>query len=108
MGCSSYKSSILIFACLIIFESNFREARAIRPILMTEGYILVIQSLPRGAVPKSGSSPCTYIPGGKSRGRCALAVAAGEGFSGHPASAPAPAAFPPVVVRFAAATDHNI
>ncbi|KAL7147020.1 hypothetical protein ABFS83_06G080500 [Erythranthe nasuta] len=105
MGCSSYKS-ILIFTCLIFFESNFREAGAIRPILMTEGNILVIQSLPRGAVPKSGSSPCTYIPGGKSRGRCALAVA-GEGFSGHPASAPAAAAFPPLAVHFAAATDHN-
>ncbi|KZV55251.1 hypothetical protein F511_06728 [Dorcoceras hygrometricum] len=48
---------------------------------------LVIQSLPRGPVPSSGSSPCTYIPGGKKRGRCALAVDGGR-LPGHATAAP--------------------
>lgn len=51
----------------------------------------LIQSL-RGPVPPSGSSPCTYIPGGSTRGRCVLA---GD-FSA------APPAFPQAMVHFGA------
>ncbi|KAI3458721.1 hypothetical protein Pfo_015384 [Paulownia fortunei] len=99
--------SILLLVYLIFFESSCQEILALRP-LEGEQWLkknLVIQSLPRGRVPASRSSPCTYIPGGKSRGRCALAAIKGD-FSGHPATAPA-AAFPPVMVRFTTASKSN-
>ncbi|KAL8538977.1 hypothetical protein ACS0TY_000835 [Phlomoides rotata] len=70
---------MLILIYLIVFDSIFLEITAIRPLeaeQQRKGNI-VIQSL-RGRVPASGSSPCTYIPGGKSRGRCAMAVNEGR------------------------------
>lgn len=61
--------------------------------LSTMSNNLVIQSLPRGPVPPSHANPCTYVPGGPNKGKCALA---GE-FSGDEAAAPA---FPTATSRF--------
>ncbi|KAK4431164.1 hypothetical protein Salat_0878500 [Sesamum alatum] len=99
--------TVVSFIFLIILQSSCRGTAATRP-LEGEQWLnknLVIQSLPRGPVPPSGGSPCTYIPGGRSRGRCALAAEEGD-FSGQQAAAPA-AAFPPVMVHFAAATKES-
>ncbi|KAL0457067.1 UNVERIFIED_CONTAM: hypothetical protein Slati_1045900 [Sesamum latifolium] len=38
---------------------------------MAEATSLLLESLPRGPVPPSGSSPCTYIPG-QGGGPCPL------------------------------------
>lgn len=88
---------MLILVYLIVFDSIFLEIMAIRPLAAEQRWRnnIVIQSLPRGRVPASRSSPCTYIPGGKSRGRCAMAVGEGR-HSGHAVGAPpVAAALPP-------------
>ncbi|PIN09251.1 hypothetical protein CDL12_18167 [Handroanthus impetiginosus] len=101
--------SVILLIYFLILELGCREIMAIRLPDTAEqrrrGQNLVIQSLPRGPVPPSGSNPCTYIPGGRSRGRCALAVHGGD-FSGGPA-AETMAAFPPAVVRFSVASQSN-
>ncbi|KAL0317158.1 UNVERIFIED_CONTAM: hypothetical protein Sangu_2130100 [Sesamum angustifolium] len=100
---STRSVAVLSLVFLIVLESSCRGTVATRP-LEGEQWLnknLVIQSLPRGRVPPSSGSPCTYIPGGRSRGRCALAAEEGD-FSGQ-----RPAAFPPAMVHFAAATKEN-
>ncbi|KAH6762643.1 hypothetical protein C2S52_020076 [Perilla frutescens var. hirtella] len=91
MTASRPQISVLLVIFLVFMEWNCVKITAIRPVEAAEQRlknknILVIQSLPRGRVPPSGSNPCTYIPGGRSRGRCAIAVE-GE-FSSHLAAAP--------------------
>lgn len=84
-------STLLLLIVLIFLDWSCLKTAAIRPLeaeqrLRNMKKNLIIQSLPRGRVPPSRSNPCTFIPGGKSRGRCAFAVL-GE-VSGHPAPAP--------------------
>ncbi|KAH6761950.1 hypothetical protein C2S52_019383 [Perilla frutescens var. hirtella] len=95
--------AVLLFVFLI-FTSHFCEEIVAMRILGGEKWMiknLVIQSLPRGPVPPSGSNPCTYIPGGAPRGRCTLA---GD-FSDHAAAAPP--AFPAVTFRFGAVYESD-
>ena len=47
-------------------DNYIQQVVAIRPL---SSIIMEIQSLQRGPVPPSVSSPCTYIPG-RSQGRC--------------------------------------
>ncbi|KAG8364611.1 hypothetical protein BUALT_Bualt18G0015500 [Buddleja alternifolia] len=99
-GCITLQLLLIIF--LIFSNWNCRGIVAMRPLKEGERWMtkinLVIQSLPRGPVPPSRGSPCTYIPGGKSRGRCALATNEGDS-SDHPAAAP--------MIHFAAASESN-
>ncbi|CAK9172424.1 unnamed protein product [Ilex paraguariensis] len=99
---NSYFTMLLIL--ILIWDLGFRESLAMRP-LDGEEWLqknIMIQSLPRGSVPSSGSNPCTYIPG-KSRGRCTLAENE-MNFAGH--SGHALPTFPEVMVHFAAAADE--
>ncbi|KAL9683407.1 hypothetical protein QQ045_015229 [Rhodiola kirilowii] len=63
---------ICITMLMSLLLSN--NSRAMRPLQGNEESFMLArtlhQSLQRGRVPPSRSSPCTYIPG-KSRGRCA-------------------------------------
>lgn len=69
---------MILFLSILILSNNFYDEVSGLRILEEEQWLkqttnLIIQSLPRGPVPSSGASPCTNIPGGKRRGRCALA-----------------------------------
>lgn len=81
--CKSTHLSVVIFLIVLIFMKPRFVAG--RPLADKN---LLIQSLPRGRVPPSRANPCTYIPGGKSRGRCVIAVVSEEEISGQPAAAP--------------------
>lgn len=77
MGSIIKKCMILFLSILILSNYFHHEVSGLR-ILEEELWLkqttnLIIQSLPRGPVPSSGASPCTNIPGGNRRGRCALA-----------------------------------
>ncbi|RVW25565.1 hypothetical protein CK203_058871 [Vitis vinifera] len=64
---------MLILVLLFAVSNNIQQLVAMRPLI--EGYAsaaIEIQSLQRGPVPPSGSSPCTYIPK-RNSGRCTLA-----------------------------------
>ncbi|MCD9642444.1 hypothetical protein HAX54_029272 [Datura stramonium] len=75
---ASLKKCIVLFlSILLVVSSDFHRKVSGLRILEGEQWLkqttdLIIQSLPRGSVPSSGASPCTNIPGGKRRGRCAL------------------------------------
>lgn len=77
--------------------------KAARPIngdeWLKKQHISLLESLPRGPVPPSTSSPCTYIPGGGGSGSCLN----GRNFAG----VGTPPAFPSAVVNFAAASENN-
>lgn len=67
----------VLFISILLLSSFHQKVSGLR-ILKGEEWLkqttdLIIQSLPRGRVPSSGANPCTNIPGGKRRGRCALA-----------------------------------
>lgn len=103
---------ILIILCIC----GFQESLGMRPLEEEELWLKsVIQSLQRGPVTPSGSSPCTYIPGSPRRGRCALAEnEINVASSGHhnaagssPPQPPLVTAFPEVVVHFAIASNDK-
>ncbi|KAK4798644.1 hypothetical protein SAY86_030970 [Trapa natans] len=54
--------AVFTASLLLISISCFQQTLALRP-------LGIFESLRRGPVPPSRSSPCTYIPGGRSRGR---------------------------------------
>lgn len=89
-------------AVIFIFSMFILSISAMRPLegdhwLQTA---LVIQSLQRGPVPPSRSSPCTYIPG-RGRGRCTL----GEiNYAGRSSHATRGWAFADLVIEFASAS----
>ncbi|KAK4759919.1 hypothetical protein SAY87_023050 [Trapa incisa] len=56
---------VVFMVSLVLSISCFERTLALRP-------LGIFESLRRGPVPPSRSSPCTYIPGGKGRGRCVL------------------------------------
>ncbi|KAG8370353.1 hypothetical protein BUALT_Bualt14G0108100 [Buddleja alternifolia] len=71
---SSRFTIFLIFNILFLFSISVKQSNAIRFLgteqrLRTQSSLLA--SLPRGPVPKSGGSPCTYIPG-QGSGSCKL------------------------------------
>ena len=70
---SNSTTIMLILVLLFAVSDNIQQLVAMRPLI--EGYasaVMEIQSLQRGPVPPSGSSPCTYIPE-RNHGRCTLA-----------------------------------
>ncbi|KAL6325865.1 hypothetical protein AAG906_031118 [Vitis piasezkii] len=70
---SNSTTIMLILVLLFAVSNNIQQLVAIRPFI--EEYasaVMEIQSLQRGPVPPSGSSPCTYIPE-RNHGRCTLA-----------------------------------
>lgn len=107
MGFHQSNNSFTLTTIVIIFcvWGFLREIQAMRP-LEGEQWLkkhIFIQSLQRGPVPSSSSNPCTYIPGGKPRGRCTLAENE-INFAGATGQVESPAAFPQVMVHFGAAT----
>ncbi|CAM8936247.1 unnamed protein product [Rhodiola kirilowii] len=64
----------LMICITMLMSLLLSNSRAMRPLQGNEESFMLArtlhQSLQRGRVPPSRSSPCTYIPG-KSRGRCA-------------------------------------
>ncbi|KAK4337653.1 hypothetical protein RND71_042140 [Anisodus tanguticus] len=109
------QKSIILFLSILILSDFHRNVNGLR-ILEGETWLkqttdLIIQSLPRGQVPSFGASPCTNIPGGKRRGRCALArnikeeetIAAQVDNIHEQNSAP----YPSNMVRFGIATSEN-
>ncbi|KAK4359871.1 hypothetical protein RND71_022100 [Anisodus tanguticus] len=109
------KKCIILFLSILILSDFHRNVSGLR---ILEGEIwlkqttdLILQSLPRGQVPSSGASPCTNIPGGKRRGRCALAqnikeektIAAQVDHIHEQSSAP----YPSNMVRFGIATSKK-
>ncbi|KAF7143515.1 hypothetical protein RHSIM_Rhsim05G0177900 [Rhododendron simsii] len=101
-----HAKAIFVFTVLLLF--GCRENLATRPLegeeWLNDLKTLAIQSLQRGPVTPSGSSPCTYIPGG-TRGRCTLAENESN-YSGRMGHVAAPA-FPGVMVKFATANDSQ-
>ncbi|KAL8533337.1 hypothetical protein ACS0TY_009651 [Phlomoides rotata] len=93
-------NTVVLFVFLIFISYGCEEIMATRTLNGEEWMKknLVIQSV-RGPVPPSGSSPCTYIPGGSSRGRCVLA---GDFSTAAVEAAAPPPAFPPAMVHFGA------
>ncbi|EEF40353.1 conserved hypothetical protein [Ricinus communis] len=72
MGCCKNNCLSVILVVSVLFVSCVEQTLAIRP-LEGDKWVetnLKIQSLARGKVPSSGSSSCTYVPGGS--GRCPL------------------------------------
>ncbi|CAI9775944.1 unnamed protein product [Fraxinus pennsylvanica] len=67
-------ATFLIF--WVLFMSMFiQEGNAMRPLGMEQWLkreATLLASLPKGDVPTSGGSKCTYIPGGGSTGSCPL------------------------------------
>ncbi|KAM7463757.1 hypothetical protein LguiA_031878 [Lonicera macranthoides] len=101
---------ILIILCIW----GFQESLGMRPLEEEDLWLKsVVQSLQRGPVPPSGSNPCTYIPGFRRRGRCALAeneinIANPGHHNAAGASPPALVmAFPEVAVHFAIASNDK-
>ena len=89
---SNSTTIMLILVLLFAVSNNIQQLVAIRPLI--EGYasaVMEIQSLQRGPVPPSGSSPCTYIPE-RNHGRCTLADPDPD--HGQMGVAHAPPAFP--------------
>lgn len=81
MGCQlriNNPINVLFIASLVLSISSIEQTLALRP-------LGIIESLRRGPVPPSQSSPCTYIPGGGGRGRCVLAEMNYAGGSAHKA-----------------------
>ncbi|KAF6175050.1 hypothetical protein GIB67_039598 [Kingdonia uniflora] len=68
--------------------------------LKTKG--LVLESLPKGKVPASHSSPCTGLPG-RGKGRCGLNS---KNYAGHVARSP-PVVFPGDITEFGVASAAN-
>lgn len=79
----------LIFYVLFIVSMSSNRANAGRSTLHIEKLLRkeaeLLESLPRGPVPPSGSSPCTYIPG--QGGHCTLNE---QHFAGGGAAHPPP------------------
>ncbi|CAI0433970.1 unnamed protein product [Linum tenue] len=92
MGSARLTSVLLLVA--IVLGLSCRHIATARPLLETEQQqqrALIIQSLQRGPVPPSKSSPCGHVPG-RGSGRCPLNEmnVAGSGLFGvrpHPAPA---------------------
>ena len=87
---SNSTTIMLILVLLFAVSNNIQQLVAIRPLI--EGYasaVMEIQSLQRGPVPPSGSSPCTYIPE-RNHGRCTLADPDQMGVANAPPAFPEP------------------
>uniref|UniRef100_A0A5B7CHD4 Uncharacterized protein n=1 Tax=Davidia involucrata TaxID=16924 RepID=A0A5B7CHD4_DAVIN len=90
-----------LFILSILFSSiTLQLATAMRP-LEGERWLKtrfpLLESLPKGPVTPSGSSPCSNIPGGT--GTCTLN---GKNFAGHVVHSPP--VYPGAVIKFAAAS----
>ncbi|KAL6325845.1 hypothetical protein AAG906_030970 [Vitis piasezkii] len=100
---SNSTTIMLILVLLFAVSNNIQQLVAMRPLI--EGYasaVKEIQSLQRGPVPPSGSSPCTYIPE-RNHGRCTLA----DPDPDQMGVARAPPAFPePAPTAFPEPNDH--
>ncbi|CAB4261697.1 unnamed protein product [Prunus armeniaca] len=102
MGLVNFALAALLLLCLLHVQPNkagrilYAEARLMKHELMN------FQSLPRGDLPPSESSRCTYIPGTGGSG-CPLKVKnyAGHGLSHHAS------AYPRLTVPFGVATNHK-
>lgn len=89
----SIKTTYFLIFCTFLVSLSFQEANAIRSLGMEKWLreqVPLLASLPRGPVPPSGGSPCTYIPGlpASSAGTCSLNE---KHFSGGGADHPPPA-----------------
>ncbi|KAK1395311.1 Transcription factor bHLH [Heracleum sosnowskyi] len=88
--------SILWVALIILASHNniIIGGDAMRPLSEYKVWLrefqgpLLLESLQRGPVPPSSSSPCTNIPGGS--GRCTLEVNFAAGATVHPPPLPPP------------------
>ncbi|KAL5792792.1 hypothetical protein ACOSP7_001386 [Xanthoceras sorbifolium] len=110
---ASHRKSLLFTVALIIFitflaSHDQQLVAAMRP-LEGEQWMkkedsgrLAVQSLQRGPVPPSGPNPCTHIPG-QGSGICSLN---GQNFAGR--VAPAPPAFPGLVMDFGVASVADV
>ncbi|CAA3016336.1 Hypothetical predicted protein [Olea europaea subsp. europaea] len=76
----------LIFSILSV-SMFIQEGNATRPLGMAQWTSPLLASLPRGGVPSSGGSKCTYIPGGGSKGPCPLNEKHFAGGAAHARSA---------------------
>ncbi|KAG8373144.1 hypothetical protein BUALT_Bualt12G0140400 [Buddleja alternifolia] len=83
----------LIFHILFIISIFVTRANAVRTLHADQWLkkqVQLLESLPRGPVPPSGGSPCTYIPG-QNGGVCTLNekhFSGGGGGSAHAPPAP--------------------
>lgn len=91
----STKTTHFLILCTFLVSISFQQANAIRALGMEKWLreeISLFASLPRGPVPPSGGSPCTYIPGhpGSSTGSCPLNEKhfAGSGAAHSPPASP--------------------
>ncbi|KAF3647066.1 hypothetical protein P3S67_026309 [Capsicum chacoense] len=112
----SLKKFLVLFLSILLILSDFHQEVSGLRILEGEQWLkqrtdLIIQSLPRGPVPSSGANPCTNIPGGKRRGRCALAknikeekIIASQVDDIHTAPS---SAYPSNMVQFGSANSEN-
>ena len=103
MGLLNTALAILLLLSLLHFEPS-TASRVLYDhkeelIMVTKG--LEFQSLPRGPVPPSGPSGCTYVPG-SGGSNCPLGEKHYVGDSFHRASA-----FPHLVVQVGVATNQN-
>ncbi|CAK9183882.1 unnamed protein product [Ilex paraguariensis] len=92
---------LLLVLCIVCSSTTLQTAKATRLLDMEQWLkkqVPLLESHPRGPVPPSGGSRCTYIPG-QGSGTCSLN---GMNFAGHVVRAPP--AFPAGGSDFAAAT----
>ncbi|WOG83255.1 hypothetical protein DCAR_0102430 [Daucus carota subsp. sativus] len=90
----SRKTSILLVIFIFLASNNsiIKGGNAMRPLNEYKEWLrefeapLLLESLQRGPVPPSSSSPCTNIPG--SGGRCTLEVNFAAGAVVHPPPPP--------------------
>ncbi|CAI9762710.1 unnamed protein product [Fraxinus pennsylvanica] len=73
----SIKTTYFLILCIFLVSISCQQANAIRALGMEKWLreqVPLLASLPRGPVPPSSGSPCTYIPGppGSSTGTCPL------------------------------------
>ncbi|KAK1395307.1 hypothetical protein POM88_014363 [Heracleum sosnowskyi] len=92
---NSFKISCItvVTMMLMILTSDIQSANGMRPLGEYKKWLkelpvpVLLESLPRGPVSPSSSSPCTHIPGGKPTGHCTIEE---MNFAGH--------VFPPPLV----------
>ncbi|KAL2530778.1 uncharacterized protein Fot_23379 [Forsythia ovata] len=104
----SIKTTYFLIFCTFLVSISFEEANGTRVLGMEKWLrekVPLLASLPRGPVPPSSGSPCTYIPGTPSSGTgtCSLNE---KHFAGG-GTAHAPPASPTSVINFGSASMTN-
>ncbi|KAL2506638.1 Uncharacterized protein Adt_22259 [Abeliophyllum distichum] len=101
----SINTAYFLIFCTFLVSISFQEANGTRVLGMEKWLsekVPLLASLPRGPVPPSGGSPCTYIPG-SGTGTCSLNE---KHFAGGGTARASPAS-PTIVIHSGSASMTN-